>query len=86
MSTTHVQIIQKPITVRISKPTLMVQMPGTQGPAGSPIGTWRGAYNPLTTYGPFSVVEYNGSTYVSKQDTTGNLPTNATYWELMASK
>lgn len=34
MSTTLVQIIQTPITVRISKPTLLVQMPGTQGPAG----------------------------------------------------
>lgn len=86
MSTTFVQIIEKPITVRISKPSITVQLPGTQGPAGSPVGTWRGAYNPITSYGPFSVVSYNGSTYVSKQDTTGNVPTNVIYWDLFASK
>ena len=28
------------------------------------------------------VVYYNGSAYIAKQSTTGNLPTNATYWNL----
>ena len=31
-------------------------------------------------------VSYNGSSYICIQATTGNLPTNTTYWEVLAKK
>lgn len=45
---------------------------------------WRGAYSGLAVYQVDDVVYYNGSSYVCIQASTGNLPTNATYWELLA--
>ena len=47
---------------------------------------WKGAYAGGTAYVVDDVVEYNGSSYICILASTGNLPTNATYWELMASK
>lgn len=44
-----------------------------------------GAYNAATTYGIGDVVSYNNSSYIAIQATTGNLPTNTTYWQLLAS-
>lgn len=38
-------------------------------------------YDNGTTYLTNTIVKYNESLYISKQDTTGNLPTNATYWD-----
>jgi hypothetical protein len=46
------------------------------------LGTYVGA----TAYVPRNMVEYNGSTYVCILNSTGNLPTNTTYWKLFASK
>ena len=48
--------------------------------------TPRGEYNANTTYLKLDVVTYNGSSYVALKESTGNLPTNTTYWQLMASK
>lgn len=45
---------------------------------------WRGAYNPATAYVPNDAVFYDGSSYVCILASTGNLPTNATYWNLLA--
>lgn len=45
-----------------------------------------GSYDGGTAYLKYNCVEYNGSTYVALQDTTGNLPTNPTYWQLAALK
>lgn len=45
-----------------------------------------GAYDGGTTYNTGDVVEYNGSSYIAKQGTTGNLPTDTTYWQLLAEK
>lgn len=45
-----------------------------------------GAYNAATAYKKNNVVSYNGSSYMATQNTTGNLPTNATYWRLLAQK
>lgn len=39
------------------------------------------AYNAGTVYTATSVVSYAGAYYKAKQSTTGNLPTDATYWE-----
>lgn len=39
------------------------------------------AYTVGTTYAATSVVSYGGAYYKAKQPTTGNLPTDTTYWE-----
>ena len=44
----------------------------------------KGAYDANTTYNLLDMVFYQGSTYVAKQTTTGNLPTNTTYWQILA--
>ena len=46
--------------------------------------TFQGAYNAGTTYYPNDLVTYNSSTYICILQSTGNLPTNATYWSLIA--
>lgn len=38
-------------------------------------------YNNGTTYQVNAIVKYNGGLYRAKQTTTGNLPTNTTYWD-----
>ena len=45
-----------------------------------------GEYNPATQYEKFTVVTYNGSSYVSKTSVIGIEPTNTTYWQLIAQK
>ena len=46
----------------------------------------RGEYNNSTQYYVFDFVNYNGNSYFAKQNTQGNLPTNTTYWQLVAEK
>ena len=46
--------------------------------------TWQGAYNSSTAYAVDDIVSYNGSSYVCILASTGNLPTNTTYWNVMA--
>ena len=46
---------------------------------------WQGAYNGATAYTVDDVVSYNGSSYICILASTGNLPTNATYFEQMSS-
>ena len=43
-------------------------------------------YDSNTQYEILDVVTYNGSSYVAKQSTQGNLPTNTNYWLLLAEK
>ena len=46
---------------------------------------FKGEYEPTTRYTKGDVVSYNGSSYACATDeTTGNLPTNENYWQLMA--
>ena len=47
---------------------------------------WKGTYAGGTAYTIDDVVSYNGSSYICIQASTGNLPTNATYWEQMSVK
>ncbi len=56
---------------------------GIQGPEGL---NWLGAYNNATAYAIDDAVSYNGSSYICKLASTGNLPTNGTYWDLLAEK
>ena len=46
---------------------------------------WKGTYAGGTAYVVDDVVEYNGSSYICILASTGNLPTNATYFEQMSS-
>ena len=45
---------------------------------------WRGAYSGATAYETDDVVSYQGSSYICILNSTGNVPTNATYWNLLA--
>jgi hypothetical protein len=47
---------------------------------------FRGEFNPLELYQIADSVSYQGSSYVAIQDTVGNLPTNAAFWQLVAEK
>ena len=47
---------------------------------------WKGTYSGATAYTIDDVVEYNGSSYICILASTGNLPTNATYFEQMSAK
>ena len=46
----------------------------------------RGEYSNSTQYYTFDYVNYNGNSYFAKSNTLGNLPTNTTYWQLVAEK
>ena len=43
-------------------------------------------YNGSTQYFKNNIVAYNGSSYMAKQDTKGNVPTNTTYWGQVAQR
>ena len=43
----------------------------------------KGDYNSGTTYEVLDWVRYDSKAYVCKQTSTGNLPTNTTYWQLL---
>jgi len=47
---------------------------------------WQGAYNGATAYTVDDVVSYNGSSYICIANSTGNLPTDTSYFEQMSSK
>ena len=47
---------------------------------------WKGTYNGSTPYAVDDVTEYNGSSYICILASTGNLPTNTTYFQPMATK
>lgn len=59
--------------------------PGTDGADGLDIN-WRGNYASGTAYVINDAVFYSGSSYICKLASTGNLPTNTTYWDLMAQQ
>jgi len=61
----------------------LLALAGTNGTNGTSF-TWLGAYNGATAYVANDVVSYNNSTYICILASTGNLPTNTTYWSLMA--
>ena len=52
--------------------------------AGRVLLLFKGTYDGTTQYNPLDVVEYGVSSYVCIAQTTGNLPTNTTYWQVLA--
>ena len=53
---------------------------------GVPHVDYKGNYSASTSYIKDDVVVFNGSSYIAKGNTTGNAPTNTTYWGLLAQK
>ena len=47
---------------------------------------WKAAYVNTTAYLKDDAVFYNGSSYIALQNSTGNLPTNTTFWSILAQK
>ena len=47
---------------------------------------WKGAYDNAIAYVINDAVSYLGSSYICKLASTGNLPTNTTYWDLIAQR
>lgn len=48
--------------------------------------SFTGEYNNGTTYQVGQSVSYSGSSYVALTVTTGNVPTNTSFWQLLAEK
>jgi hypothetical protein len=76
----NLEIIQQ------SPANLLIQqgIKGDKGDSGI-LGLWRGAYAGGTAYVVNDIVGYSGATYICKLATTGNLPTNTTYWDVLLS-
>jgi hypothetical protein len=47
---------------------------------------FKNTYSNTTSYAVNNIVEYNGSSYICIIDSTGNAPTNTTYWRIVAIK
>jgi hypothetical protein len=68
-----------------------ITLVGTRGSVSAAVSAppsalhWMGAYSGATAYSPYDVVSYNGSSYICILASTGNLPTNTTYWNLVVS-
>ena len=52
--------------------------------AGRVLLQGKGDYAAATTYSPLDWVRYQGKAYVCKAESTGNAPTNTSYWNLLA--
>ena len=46
----------------------------------------KGNYSDAEQYEKLDFVMYNGCSYVAKQSTIGNIPTNEDYWQLLSGK
>lgn len=57
----------------------------TNGQAGTSF-IWKATYNAGTSYVVNDVVKYNGGSYICIANSIGNLPTNITYFDIMAEK
>jgi hypothetical protein len=66
------------LLVELTNPPNLLQFTGGVNP--------KGEYDSGTSYALGDGVSYNGSSYVARQATTGNLPTDTTYWQVLASK
>lgn len=64
--------------VKLVDPAVVLQFSGGINPTGP--------YNGATAYATGDSVSYLGGSYVALQATTGNLPTNTTFWQLLAEK
>ncbi len=61
-------------------------MSKTRQVLGKVLITFEGEFNSSTQYEQLDIVTYQGSTYIAKQDTKGNLPTDTSYFALLVQK
>ena len=59
--------------------------PGTNGNNGTSF-SWKGAYVNGTAYVVGDGVSYGNSSYMCKANSSGNIPTNTSFWDLLALK
>jgi hypothetical protein len=64
----------------------LADITGSTGATGERGITPRGAYDSLTAYVVDDLVTHNGNAYICVQNSTGNNPSNATYWLLYVAK
>ncbi len=57
---------------------------GQQGPSGLGF-EWRGEFTPTTQYQPNNIVQFEGSSWIAIETSTGNQPDSSTSWDLFAS-
>lgn len=53
---------------------------------GRVLPIFKGTYSSTANYVPLDIVYYNGSSYVCKQNAQNVLPTNTSYWQIVALK
>lgn len=78
--------------VRYGDVFVEIGVQGEAGPTGAtgPVGqglTWKGSWSSATTYYPYDVVEYSGSSYICKLQAAGVVqgPYIPTYWDRLTS-
>lgn len=62
---------------------------GVKGDTGTSLrfkGAWSNTVAYVSDYSYIDIVTYNGSSYICKTSSTGQTPTNTTYWTLLAQK
>ena len=84
-TTYALEITATTISVTLS-PTSINVTTNAQGPAGVPGLIWRGDYSGATNYIASEGVFYLGSSYICILASLANLPTDTTYWELLAQR
>ena len=64
----------------------LTSLKGDKGDTGNPGMVWKDVYVGATTYDINDVVYYLGSSYICIHESTGNLPTDINFWNLVAIK
>lgn len=59
---------------------------GEDGPAGTFLNNFQGAWDDGTAYDPGDIVTHAGSSYLALNASTGTTPVNGATWALIASK
>lgn len=53
---------------------------------GRVLPIFKGNWNPTVSYTKMDVVYYSGNSYVALAPTTGILPTNTAFWQIVAAR
>lgn len=81
---TRINLIDNPSTGLVAKTAAISAQISTINAAIADL-TLTADYDPAETYNDGETVKYNGGLYAANQTTTGNLPTDATYWDLIGN-
>lgn len=83
---TNVTTEQNVTNVATEQNTTTIVTVGSQGPPGIVGINWLGTYSSVYTYSIRDAVYYNGSSYYCIQSTLGHVPTNTSYWNVIAQQ